>query len=372
VARIAYVDHSYHSATGSTAFLPQLLTGHGHDVDVFWDEAWTGGNPVAWDEVAAYDVVVMFQSYCPVGGRSFRSLHPNVVYIPMYDQFAFSHHVARDLSTFWRPFRGSKVLSFSAAVHAMATGLGIVSHLARYYPEPSRDPVRAGPGLHGFFWLRREAELGWDVVRELLGPTSFDSLHLHAVGDPGFPPIELPPPEDREAHTITVSTWFPERSDFERVVRRANVFFAPRLEEGIGQAFLEAMGRGQCVVAPDNPTMSEYIVHGVNGLLYDARSPSPLDFSDFASLGRQARRGATAGREAWQAVEEALVDFVLAPSAVLYAAGDHQASPGATAATDHGPSRQPGWVAHAARSLSGAVRTGIRSKRPGGRRRAIE
>ena len=46
MARIAYVDHSYHRTTGSTAFLPEMLTERGHRVDIFWDEAWIGGEPV--------------------------------------------------------------------------------------------------------------------------------------------------------------------------------------------------------------------------------------------------------------------------------------------------------------------------------------
>ena len=119
----------------------------------------------------------------------------------MFDQFGFSQHHASNLATFWEPFQGSKILSFSTSVHALATGFGIVSHLVRYYPEVPPEPLRKSEGLHGFFWLRRESELGWNIVRALIGSTRFDSFHLHCAGDPGFPPVQPPPAADLEALT---------------------------------------------------------------------------------------------------------------------------------------------------------------------------
>ena len=79
VARIAYVDHSYHRTTHSTMFLPEMLRAHGHEVDIFWDDAWIGGVAVEWERVATHDVVIMFQSFCPIDDATFRSRHPNVV-----------------------------------------------------------------------------------------------------------------------------------------------------------------------------------------------------------------------------------------------------------------------------------------------------
>lgn len=356
MARVAYVDHSYHRKTRSTLFLPELLAGRGHEVETFWDAAWIGGEPVRWDTVSGHDVVVMFQSHCTIGARTFRELHENVVYVPMFDQFGFPHRPPSNLSAFWAPFQQSKVLSFSTSVHTLATGFGIASHLVRYFPEVPQTSGNPSAGLHGFFWLRREGELDWGTVRSLIGPTRFDSFHLHVVGDPGFPPVQLPPREELDALQVTTSSWFDRRADFEEVVSRANVYFAPRLAEGIGQTFLEAMARGQCVVAADSPTMNEYIVHGVNGLLFDPRSPKPLDFSDAARLGQEARRGMSEGRRRWERSEERLVQFILAPSSALYG----EVVDGAAAPRTGGSTGRFGEnVTHAMRSVLRAVRTAV-------------
>jgi Glycosyl transferases group 1 len=317
MARIAYVDHSYHQTTRSTLFLPELLSSRGHNVDVFWDDSWKGGEPIKWEEVCRHDVVVMFQSACPIRAQSFRSVHPNVTYIPMFDQIGLGPG-SPDPKVFWKPFRGSKILSFSSAVHTLALGFGMVSRLARYYPDARLSQASAPNGLHGFFWPRRGAELGWNVIQRLTAGTQFDSFHLHLAGDPGFPQGKLPERAQLERYNVTTSTWFERHSDFEEVLSRANLYFAPRLAEGIGQSFLEAMALGQCVVAPDNPTMNEYLVHGVNGLLYDPNRPRPLDFSAAVDLGLHARAGIEAGRERWLTAEDDLADFILTPSATLY------------------------------------------------------
>jgi len=319
VATIAYVDHSFHQTTKSTDFLPQILRRHGHTVDYFWDEAWRGRAHVAWDSVASYDVVIMFQSYCPPPQSGFRRAHPNVIYIPMLDQFGQYQGPLFNLTSFWEPFQGSKVLNFSNALHSLTVGFGIVSHFARYY-QPSVDyPEPPVKGLHGFFWLRRESELPWRVVRNLIANAQFDSFHLHMATDPGTPRAQLPSAQDIERHNITTSTWFEDKDDLNAQIGRANVFFAPRLEEGIGQSFLEAMARGQCVVAANHGTMNEYILPSVNGLLYDIKNPAPLDFSEIGELGRQAKKSAVIGRKRWENAEGDLVQFILTPSMDLYA-----------------------------------------------------
>lgn len=318
MARIAYLDHSFHRTTKSTAFLPEILSRHGHSVDFFWDDAWQGGKPVTWNDVRSHDVVIMFQSFCAPDGPHFRRSHPNVVYIPMLDQFGIWQGPIFNLSAFWEPFQGSKILNFSNAVHCMTTGFGIVSHFARYYQPTTSTPTPPRQGLHGFFWLRRELQLPWRMIGKLIENTRFDSFHIHLATDPGTPAPELPSAEDVAKHNITTSTWFENKADLNALIERANVFFAPRLEEGIGQSFLEAMSRGQCVVAPNQGTMNEYIIPGVNGLLYDDKNPQPLDFSGVLKLGAQAREGALAGRTLWEQAEDDLVRFILTPSEALY------------------------------------------------------
>jgi glycosyltransferase involved in cell wall biosynthesis len=316
--RIAFVDHSFHSKTLSTDFLPEILRRHGCIVDYFWDGAWNNEASVQWQAVQDYDVVIMFQAFCPIEGQYYRHIHSNVVFIPMLDQFGIWQGPLFNLTSYWEPFQGSKILSFSNAIHCMLMGFGIKSFFARYYPQIPADDVVPGNGLHGFFWLRREEQIPWSTIKKLIGDTKFDSLHIHLAHDPGTPEPIMPTEEDIERHNITFSTWFENKADFNNIVNRANIFFAARMEEGIGQSFLEAMARGQCVVAPNEGTMNEYIIPGVNGLLYNPKEPQHIDFSHVNKIGLQAKEGAAYGRALWEISEKDIVEFILSPSETQY------------------------------------------------------
>ncbi len=321
MVRVAYIDHSFHMKTQSTQFLAEILERYGHTVTFFWDEAWSGGKSVSWSAVENYDAVIMFQAVCDAGGHYFRKLHPNVTFIPMLDQFGICFGPLFNLTNFWRQFQGCKVINFSSAAHAVTTAFGIQSHFARYYQPlvDGADQEKNTDGLHGFFWLRREGELPWKVVRELIAGTHFSSFHLHLAPDPGSSSPTLPSDEDIKRFNIKTSTWFEKKSDLDAVLSRANVYFAPRLEEGIGQSFLEAFGRSQCVVAPNEGTMNEYILDGVNGLLYDWKNPKSLNFEKAIEYGAQGRLAALRGRNNWERGEARLVEYIGKPSEEFYA-----------------------------------------------------
>lgn len=316
---IAYVDHSFHKKTASTQFIPLMLMRYGHEVVFFWDEAWHGGEAVKWSSVAKYDAVIMFQSCIPVYGQYYSQLHPNVTYIPMLDQFGAWCGPLFNLTEFWEPFQGCKALNFSSALHSMVNGFGIKSKSVRFYQEVQDSFKRPTDGLRGFFWLRREEQIPWSTIRTLIGNTEFKSFHLHLATDPGTKEGVPPCQEDIDKYSITISTWFDDKKDFELVLDGANVFFAPRAEEGIGQSTLEAFSRGQCVVAPNQGTMNEYIINGVNGFLYERDNPVALDFSSALALGHEGWQAARIGFQEWQRQEEDIVKFVLTPCADLYA-----------------------------------------------------
>jgi hypothetical protein len=314
MATIAYIDHPFHQKTQSTHFLPELLERQGHEVRVLYHDGDKSAGADCWNKAKECDAVILFQHYPDIGLRRFASAHPNVTYIPMLDQFGQWSPERRSLGLFWEPFRGCKILNFSRTLHDITEADGLATRCFTYYPNA--DPQVAGSrakGLRGFFWLRRDNQLPWGTIRQLLGNTVFDSFHLHIAPDPGFPDPALPDEDDIQRFNITTSSWLPDKSQFRELLEGANVYFAPRREEGIGLSFLEAMAMGQCVVAADRPTMNEYVEHGVNGLLYNPDSPRPLDFTEAQKQGNNALQKVVAGRSAWLADNDDLVDFILTP-----------------------------------------------------------
>jgi glycosyltransferase involved in cell wall biosynthesis len=306
--RVAFVDHIYHQKTRSTEFFKEAFLSD-HDVDEWWDNRWHGGSPLEVDAVLDrdYDLVVVWQAEEAAAEIASSASVRNVLFVPMWDG-------AAELPTgYWERLGSARILAFSHALYERVRSLGLAATYAQYYPDPGQLPaVNDFTTLRGFFWPRRR-EFAWDQLAQLVGPTHFDRFHLHLAPDPesGNPSVSA---ADEVPFLTTTSHWFATRAEFYRQLADANVFFSPRLLEGIGMAFLEAMAMGMCVVAPDAPTMNEYITDKVSGLLWKTPNLRALDFSAAADLGQRAREVMADGRERWLADLPRLAEFVLTPS----------------------------------------------------------
>jgi hypothetical protein len=304
--RVGLVDHAYHQHTRSTAFFKDEVLA-GHEVEEWWDDRWHSGAFPDAGEIAAreYDFLVVLQaeelalSLATLGAR-------NIVFVPMWD----GAHVLPD--SYWKQLTGVRIVSFCHALHERVQALGLPSMYAQYFPDPAGlREVTDFSSLRGFFWQRRP-EISWRQVALLSGATRFAQMHLHLAPDPGCESFDLPTPAETAMWNITTSTWLETRRDFQALLEAANVFFAPREREGIGFSFLEAMAAGMCVVAPDSPTMNEYITDGVSGHLWTVARPHSLDFSHAEEMGARARQAVVLGRERWQADLPDLRDFMVA------------------------------------------------------------
>jgi hypothetical protein len=354
--RLAYVGHSHHQVTGSTRFVIDLLGG-AFEVSTFWDDSWLSGIEFDLAPVleGSFDAVVVFQSEA-IAARLAAAGLPNLTFFPMYD----GCHALPD--AYWRSLGGTKVVSFSSTLHERLQQLGLRSRFVQYFPDPAAAAsVDHSTGLSGYFWQRQQ-DITWRTIRPLLGAADFRRFTLHRALDPSFGELVTPAEEEVVRLRIRITTWFPDRQSAAADLAAHNVYFAPRIREGIGMSFLEAMAMGFLVVAPDQPTMNEYIVHGLNGLLYDPVRPEPLDFAAAAALGARARRSVELGHAKWLRCREALLDFVVRPTAT---------HPAAAPIDDFDP-------------LSAVIRAAPRSARPalpdpagsatreGGRRRGAE
>jgi len=308
--KLAFLDHSFHIKSTATRFLINILIKY-YDVEIFWDESCGNGPRADLDKIAAikFDTLILFQQLDSYTIDELESLNcPNIILIPMYDAcFGYPDE-------YWLEYRNFKFINFSKTLHLKLKKIGIISAYFQYFvkPESSKQQNNAFNNLNGFFW-QRTSGITWNHIRKLIKKTDFNKIHIHAATDPPGYDLVLPSEEEKEKYNITVSNWLPEKSDYVKLLSGTDVFFAPRPYEGIGMSFLEAMAMGQCVVAPDNPTMNEYITHGVNGLLYDLEAPCPLAFSDIETLSVNAERYMRKGYCKWSKSEKKIIRFIEKP-----------------------------------------------------------
>lgn len=308
--RLVYVGHSHHVQTGSSQFFVDLLQQH-FDVVRIDDESWIPGRPPLKAEVINAhepDIVVFWQLV--LRHRELRRLKcRNVVWAPMHDQVNYRKA--------WRYRRyaasGMKSLHFSAATESFFSGIGFETLRVRYFPAPGAAvaPSEGTPSV--FFWTRRK-EISWELLKALLGDWRPGHIVVRYAPDPGY---EASPPHATDVRDYDIRLhegWLPS-AVYRKLVRSSEIFMAPRLLEGIGLATLEAMAEGCAVVAPDAPTMNEYIRHGETGYLYDPARPTALDFSRCREVGLAAQREVERGHREWLQSQDSVVDFVKRPPA---------------------------------------------------------
>jgi glycosyltransferase involved in cell wall biosynthesis len=291
--KIALLDHPLHKKTRSSDFFVNLLKRY-HDVVVYYP----GGEwRYVLEEVIHSDceLAICWQHEFmapPLAQHGIRT-----IIIPMYDGAGAMPKV------YWRFFAalGIDSLNFSACLNHKHLVAGIQSSYVQYYPNPDDfEPVSDFSCLRGFIWQRKpEHFLHWHTAMRLTCG-QLDHLHVHDVPD-SLPALDIPKLQDfpRLAGAITRSEWFESKQDFIDTLNRSNLFIAPRLNEGIGMALLEAMAQGQCVLAHNDSTHNEYIQNGHNGLLFDASNPQLIDLSAAEKLGQAARQSIVNGHQKW-------------------------------------------------------------------------
>lgn len=295
--RILYVGHSYHSKTKSTSFLIELLRER-FEVEVIWDDSWNGGVYPDLSHVdSTYFAVVFFQSRPPVGVLDALPIH-NILLIPMYDS------TIRD-PAYWFPYRHCKFVNFSRTLHHEMESWGMTSLPVQYFPPPRT--FRPGDPQSVFFW-QRTSLLHISLVEVLCG-NQVRRLFLHKALDPGHE-FRVPTQEQVEKYSISVSSWFPNREDLDELLGRCALYVAPREAEGIGMSFLEAMASGKAVLAANRPTMSEYIVDGFNGYLYDLDDPVEIELSQLRKVQERAHQSIAEGWPRWLNDQKALIEYL--------------------------------------------------------------
>jgi hypothetical protein len=301
--QLIFIGREFHKRTGSANFLIELLD----DFEVtfcYIDEY--GDNPYGPLEafkLRKFELLVCWQ-VMPSRELLDRSVQfKQGAFFPMYDDCPQVKKVEK-----WWPYRDFNIICFSKKNQCDLVKSGFSAKYIQYFPKPAENPM-PGDSASAFFWFRRE-NIGMELVKKLFSKTELKNLHIHNAPDPGniFKSSDASGP----IHCI-FSTWYEDKRDMVHDIEKCAFYVAPREQEGIGMAFLEAMALGKCVVAPDAPTMNEYIEHGRTGLLYSMGKVKPLQDIDLRKIQNETYRYMTEGYEKWLSDRELISNWLIEP-----------------------------------------------------------
>ncbi|MFC4621198.1 glycosyltransferase [Comamonas nitrativorans] len=283
-----FVGHGFHRRTNSSKFFIDYLKKI-FDLQLYWLMPHEADANYPRQFIGSFDFVFFWQ-LMPDKRITDHLTAGRIVCIPMYDATGVYETAAFNPKR-WLSLKEYPFISFCRTFHQDLKSIDIQSFLLQYAPGalPVLTNGRENRVKPRVLFLFRRLEISWAMVRQLFEPNDVESIHIHVSTDPKHqfdPPTEA----DMKAYRITISTWFDKRDEYDALLDNHDIFVAPRLYEGIGMAFLDAMAKGLCVVAPDRPTMNEYIEHGVSGLLFDSAAPKRLEISNWKAIGVAARR----------------------------------------------------------------------------------
>jgi hypothetical protein len=303
--KILFLDHVFHKRTKSSNFFLKLLKDYFDCVDVCYVDP---GSPLeieAFLRKRLHDLIILWQIdyLAPL----FLAAGYRTIVVPMYDGSAnmpYEH---------WIGMNGASFVNFSRSLHERTIAAGGRSLLVKYYlPPVKEEQLPTFENLRGILWMRRpEDRLTPNLIQRMLGGQLL-SLHVHNAPDNGEPCSLDDPAYGASAFKITESRWRRGTNAFLEVLPKCNIFFAPRMSEGIGMAMLEAFSHGLLVIANDDAVHNEYVSNWVNGILFnrDQASPFtlPLDMArDMAFCGWY---GAVSGYQEWLDTRQQIVEYI--------------------------------------------------------------
>lgn len=306
--KIFFLGHRYHQRTKSFKFFTDILEKH-YSVDFYWVDLEYKNIELGLLDVKKenYSAYIFFQ-IIPNPDFINTLTSDNVILIPMYESAMFYDYKK------WLQYKNYKLINFSKTLHNKLSTIGFNSLYLQYFPAVplvSRVTKIKDKKYKVFFWQRGHI-LDWNKVQKLLPSDKIHSVHIHRVEKDIIKDTwaRKYTKEDVSEYNMTFSSWFEKREEFQDKLNECDIFIAPRLFEGIGMTFLEAMSLGKCVISPDFPTMNEYITHNQTGLLFDIDNLQKLDLENVYKIGENAQKYIQNGYIQWKNQTNKLIDFI--------------------------------------------------------------
>ena len=287
---LLFVDHAFHQKTNSTKFLQDLLK-EKYFVEMCYVDPYTDNLDECFSKLNGkkYDVLIIFQQMtCITSLKKYISFEQGILF-PMYDACVNMKH------PLWKEYRHFNIINFSKTLHKQLKKMGYSSYYFQFFPKPLSFK-NWGEEARVFFW-QRTSKININNLITILPMQDVKHIHIHKAVDPEHKFIN---PNVATNCKFSYSDWFPTKQDMYKEVEQAALYIAPRVYEGIGMSFLEAMSMGRCVIAVNNPTMNEYIKNGKNGILFNENSQKNIKLKHIRKIQKNAFLYMKKGYQHWE------------------------------------------------------------------------
>jgi len=303
--KLLFIGHKFHEKTRSSDFLIDLLETKYQitkiSIDLYSEDKF---EPLKKLTITDFNVLLFWQIKPTLKNFPEKFTYAHAVFFPMYDDVRGLKKIER-----WYPYKNFHIINFCRQLHKDLLAAGFDSHYIQYFPQPPVELPNLGNPQHAFFWNRSKS-ISTETLADLFSSYDLKRLHIHKVLDPDHSFI---PPQKNLADHIFYSEWYPKKSDMLDDILDCSLYIAPRKKEGIGMSFLEAMAMGRCVIAPDHPTMNEYITHNQTGILYSLEKPAPISLKDIQAIQLASYTFMQDGHKQWENNKLKILEWIESP-----------------------------------------------------------
>ena len=297
--KLLFIGHEFHKTTKSSYFMQELLA-EKYEIESFYIDPYKITD-TDFTQISGktFDILVLWQVMPSLMELEKYIKFKTCAFFPMYD------HTKTLNSPLWNEYKNCNIINFSKAFHKTCKEGGLSSYYIQYFPKPA-DILDEGDEKSIFFWQRSD-KITTKTLEKVIDIKKIDKLYLHKNTDPKNKFI---PPSKNLESKVVYSSWFDTKDEMQKYIQKSALYFAPRRYEGIGMSFLEAMAAGRCVIAPDYPTMNEYIKNRETGFLYDYKRPELLTLSNIRKIQKNASEYIKQGYEKWEKEKYKIFEYI--------------------------------------------------------------
>lgn len=297
--KLLFIGHEFHKKTKSSDFMKELLA-EKYDVESFYIDPYkiseTDFNQITGK---TFDLLILWQVMPSLKKLRKYIRFKQCAFFPMYDNTKTLN------SPLWNEYKNCNIINFSKAFHKTCQDGGLSSYYIQYFPKPA-EIIDKGDEKSIFFWQRSD-KITTRTLEKVIDTKEIETVYLHKSIDPKNKFI---PPSKNLERKVVYSSWFDTKEEMQKYIQKSALYFAPRRYEGIGMSFLEAMASGRCVIAPDYPTMNEYIKNGETGFLYNYKKPELLTILNVREIQKNTAEYIKQGYEKWEKEKYKIFDYI--------------------------------------------------------------
>ncbi len=260
--KLTFVDIDFHKKTKSGNFLFNLFASY-FKINLVWVKS--NKNRFIFDCYSKnLKENIFFFQFLPSFISLYRLRDKKIIWAPMYDDIKKKNYFYWYLLSFFN----ISIISFSEKINEICKKYGISYLFVRYFPRVKKNKVKKIKKISIFFWYRGTVKIS-DWIHSI-NPKHTKEIIYYNLKDPNFSNENINSKLKKKYNIKFYNGTFGKTDNiYRKLVKRCDVYVAPREREGIGHSFLEAMSEGKYILSKNEETMNEYITSPIIGTFFE-------------------------------------------------------------------------------------------------------